>query len=129
MRHRIKKIKFRNGKDANRMLIKKLLLNFFKKGKIETTIKRGKVLKSFIDRLINLAKKNKKHLILKYIHNKKTVDFLVNKVVPLFSDRKTGFTSVKKMGKRLSDGSEMVILSWIKPIVISNKDENEKKQA
>lgn len=128
MKHRVKKIKFKHGKDANRMLIKKLLLNFVKKGKIKTTIKKGKVLKSLVDRLINLAKKNKKHLILKYINNKKTAEFLVNKVAPIFSDRMTGFTSIKKMGKRLSDGSEMVILSWIKPVVISNKDGDEKKQ-
>lgn len=128
MRHRVKKIKFKKGKDANKMLVKKLLLNFIKKGKIKTTIKKGKVLRTVVDRLINLAKENKKNLILKYINNKKITEFLINKVVPVFSERKTGFTSIKKIGKRLSDGSEMVILSWVKPVVISNKDKNEKKQ-
>ncbi len=128
MKHRVKKIKFKKGKDANKMLVKKLLLNFVKRGKIKTTIKRGKVLKAAIDKLMNLAKENKKNLILKYINNKKLTEFLMNKVVPVFSERKTGFTSIKKIGKRLSDGSEMVILSWIKPVIISNKNENEKKQ-
>ncbi len=127
MKHRVKKIKFRKGRDANKMLVKKLIINFVKKGKIKTTIKKGKVLRSVVDRLINLAKENKKHLVLKYINNKKITEFLINKVAPVFSERKTGFTSVKKIGKRLSDGSEMVILSWVKPVVISKKDKNEKK--
>lgn len=130
MRHRVKKIKFKKGKDANKLMIKKLLVNFIRKGKIKTTIKKGKILKSLVDKVVNLAKKNKAYLISKYINNKKIVEFFVNKIVPIFSDRETGFTSIKKLGKRLSDGSEMVVLTWIKPvIVISNKNKNEKKQA
>ncbi len=128
MKHLIKKNKFSQGKDANRMLVRKLIINFVKRGKIKTTLKKGKALKAELDRLVNLAKQNKRELILKYTNNKKITDFLIDKVVPVFSERKTGFTTIKKIGKRLSDGAEMLVLSWAKPVIISSQEKNEKKQ-
>ena len=56
MRHRIKKIKFKQGKDANTMMLRKLTVNFIRHGKITTTLHRVKVLKSQIERLVEKMK-------------------------------------------------------------------------
>ena len=67
MRHRVKKIKFSKGKDANEMLLKKLLSNFLIQGKITTTQKKAKAVKSGIDRIVSKSKNktqsNKNYLL------------------------------------------------------------------
>ena len=52
MKHQISKVKFRGGKDANKMLIKKLLYNFFSHGSIVTTAAKAKALKMFVEKLV-----------------------------------------------------------------------------
>ena len=56
MRHRVKKIKFSNGVDANRALVRKLAVNFFLKGKLSTTLSRAKAMKPVIEKLIEKMK-------------------------------------------------------------------------
>lgn len=126
MRHRVKKNKFKYGKDANKMIIIKLVKNFLKTGEITTTTKKIKLLRTQIDQLVNKAKKKKINYLVSKINNQKLVDFLVNKVVPVFNDRVSGYTTFKKLTTRLSDGSELARLTWVKPVVISQKKIKEK---
>lgn len=128
MRHKIKKNKFKYGKDANKIIIKKLVVNFLKKGEIITTLKKVKILRSQIERLVSQAKKKKINELLKKINNLKLVNFLTSKVVSAFEDRNSGYTTFKRVKIRLSDGSELAKLKWIKPVVISQKKIKEKNE-
>lgn len=128
MRHRVKKNKFKYGKDANKMVIIKLVNNFLKRGEITTTTKKIKLLRSQIDQLVNQAKKKKINYLLRKINNRRLVNFLINKVIPVFNDRVSGYTTLKKVTVRLSDGSELSRLMWAKPIVISQKKVKEKNE-
>lgn len=128
MEHKTKKIKFKYGKDANKMIIRKLIVNFLKRGEITTTVKKIKVLKAQIDRLVSYAKKKKINELLKKINNLRLVNFLINKVVPVFKDRNSGYTTFKRVKIRLSDGSELAKLKWVKPVVISQKKIKEKNE-
>jgi len=127
MRHRVKKIKFKNGKDASKMLVKKLIKNFLKRGKLKTTLKRAKVLRSMIDRIISQAKKDKRELVNKKINDKKLIKIVFEKIVPVFQKRNSGFVKFKKLGYRLSDGSEMVEMTWTEPIIISETKKQKEK--
>jgi large subunit ribosomal protein L17 len=129
MRHRVKKIKFKNGKDASKMLVKKLVKNFLERGKLKTTLKRAKVLRSVIDRIISQAKKDKKELVGKKINDKQLVKIVFEKIVPVFQKRNSGFVKFKKLGYRLSDGSEMVEVTWTEPVVISEAKKQKEKHA
>jgi large subunit ribosomal protein L17 len=127
MRHRVKKIKFKNGKDASKMLVKKLIKNFLKRGKLKTTLKRAKILRSMIDRIISQAKKDKRELVNKKINDKKLIKIVFEKIVPVFQKRNSGFVKFKKLGYRLSDGSEMVEMTWTEPIIISETKKQKEK--
>jgi large subunit ribosomal protein L17 len=129
MRHRVKKIKFKNGKDASKMLVKKLVKNFLERGKLKTTLKRAKVLRPMIDRIISQAKKDKKELVGKKINDKQLVKIVFEKIVPVFQKRNSGFVKFKKLGYRLSDGSEMVEVTWTEPVVISEAKRQKEKHA
>ncbi len=119
MRHRVKKIKLKGGKDANKMLMFKLANNFLSNEMIITTAKKGKLAKSYIERLIDKSKiKNEanKNYLLRFIHNKKLVNFLFDKVGSALKDVRGGYLKITKIGRRDSDGSEMVKLEWAHPI-------------
>lgn len=129
MRHRVKKIKFKKGKDAAKMTARKLINNFLLRGKIKTTLKKAKILKSLIDKVVSQAKKNKKEWLMKKLANEKTVKLLLEKIVPVFKKRESGFTTMKKILPRLSDGSVMATLSWVEPVVISENKKGKEKNA
>jgi len=129
MRHRVKKIKFKKGKDATKMVLRKLAVNFIKKGKIRTTLKKAKVLKSIIDKIVSQAKKNKKEWLTKHLVDKKIVTILIEKVAPVFATRKSGFVKIKKLIPRLSDGSQLAELTWVEPVIISETKKAKEKNA
>lgn len=107
MRHRVKKIKVKGGKDANRMLIRKLTTSFFSKGQLRTTLNRAKILKSHIEKLIDKVKTkrqpNKNYLLVENLKN----------VVG-------GYVRVVKLGRREGDGSPMARLEWAHPLKKNN---------
>lgn len=130
MRHRVKKIKFRAGTDANKMLVKKLIYNFLLVGKISSTLKKVKVLKSLVEKAVEKAKeKNEanKNYLLRYVTDKKTMNLLFETIGPTLKDKTGGYVRVVKLGVRNSDGSEMARLEWAYPIVIETPKEKSPK--
>ncbi len=124
-------VKFRQGADANKMLLRKLLKNFIVKGKIITTRKKAKFLKSNIERVMIYAKKDSQatqNKLRSALADTK-VEILVKKqVAPVFKDKTSGFTKITYLPKRLSDSSDMARLEWSLPVVIEEeKEESEKK--
>lgn len=116
MRHRVKKIKVRSGKDANSMLVRKLVLNFLKKGSIRTTLKKAKLVKPVVERLVDKAKKNNeasRNVILRKLGHKEFIETLLKEIGPRFGTRIGGYVRIVKDQQRGSDGSEMAIVKWI----------------
>lgn len=121
MYHRVKKIKFRQGKDANKMLVKKLSINFLAKGRITTTLKKVKVLKGIIEKLVEKAKEQSeanKNYLKQYVTDKQTMKFLFETVGPALKKTIGGYVKVVRLGRRDSDGAEVARLEWAYPIVI-----------
>ncbi len=128
MYHRVKKIKFRAGRDANKMLIKKLLYNFFSNGKITTTLKKAKVLKSVVEKLVQKTKEKteaNKNFLLRYITSKKMTKFLFNTVGPTLKDKAGGYVRILRLGARSSDGSETAKLEWAYPVLVEKPTEKQ----
>ncbi|GIW64072.1 MAG: 50S ribosomal protein L17 [Patescibacteria group bacterium] len=123
MRHRVKKIKFSFGKDANKMLMRKLTVNFFRSGYLETTLAKAKVLKSHLEKLVSKAKdktKTNEKVLLKYLGNQKLVKDLFNKVPHSFKGINGGYVKITKLDYRDGDGSLMAKLEWAHPIIEDN---------
>ena len=125
MRHRVKKIKFRFGKDHNKMLMRKLVWNFLKHGKITTTLPRARALKSFLERIISKAKEKteaNKNVLLRQIAKPEVVEYLFEKIGPFFKTRIGGYVRIVKLLPRQSDGARMARVEWVeKPIVKKRK--------
>lgn len=136
MKHRVKNIKFNRGQDANQMMVKKLLYNFLKSSALVITEKRGKALKSYLDRILSKTKEqteSNKNYLLRYFPQKHFVDVLFAQVGPSIQNINGGYTSLTKLNQRDSDGAYMVKIQWAHPISInwdgSKKEESVEKRA
>jgi len=136
---KITKKRFSFGKDANKMLERKLLKNFIMHGKLTSTEKKIKFIIPTIEKIISTAKKNteaSKNIINKKISDKKIVNIIINNIIPVFKERSSGFTKYYRLFNRISDGTTMARLEWTEPVVIEKKikvkkvkkDENKNKK-
>lgn len=121
MRHRMKKLKLGYGRDSTRMLSRQLLRNFFLHGKMETTLSKARVLKTFVEQAVMKTKINSeanKNVLLKMLEDKRLVKNLFANVGSALKDKNGGYVRVIKLGQRESDGAPMARLVWAYPVVL-----------
>ena len=124
MRHRVKKIKFKGGHDATRMLVRQLLKSFILAGHMTSSPTKIAVLRSRIEVLVHKAKNNSqadRNYIFKSIADKKIVGILFTKIAPVFKDRTGGYVRVIKLSKRGLDNKELARLEWVSPVILEEK--------
>lgn len=128
MRHGFKKAKFADGQDADRMLMRKLTVNFFLNGKISTTMSKVKALKPEVEKMVTKVKSgteaDKNYLLKKLGDSKKALDKIFKDISSQLSQFKSGYTKIVKLGYRDSDGAATATLVWAHPVVMS-KDAKE----
>ncbi|MBI4009542.1 50S ribosomal protein L17 [Candidatus Roizmanbacteria bacterium] len=131
MRHRVKKIKLSQGKDANKMLLRKLVVNFITHGKIETTLNRVKVLKTEIEKLVEKAKEKKeanKNYLQRILNDQRFTDKIFDQIGQALKDKVGGYVRIVKLGRRDSDGAEFAKMEWVYPVVLDEKKEQIKEK-
>jgi len=120
MRHRVKKLKFSNGVDANRAIVRKLALNFFLNGKLATTLSRAKAIKPVIEKLIEKMKVKTEANVnyLKHkLNNSEVIKIAYKDISPVIAKINGGYIRIIKLGKRESDGAEKARIEWVYPII------------
>ena len=106
MRHKKKGRKLGRKVGNRRALLMNLACQLIVHKKIKTTDPKAKELRSYIEPLITLAKKNSLHLrrlVIKKIPKKNIVRILFEEIAPIFSDRPGGYTRITKLGYRDND--------------------------
>ena len=114
MNHKKKNKKLNLPTDQRLALLKGLALNFIKFNKIKTTSVRAKQAKSFIERLITIAKKDtvsSRRLLFSIINNKNFVKELTEKSKAISA--KSGYLKITKCGFRRGDSSEISQLELV----------------
>ena len=85
-------------------------------GRIKTTVPRAKEVRSVVDRLITVAKKDDLHArrqAAAVLKDKSIVRRLFEDIAPDLDDRNSGYTRILKLGPRLGDGAEAVYLELV----------------
>ena len=136
MRHKLAYRKLNRTSEHRKALFKNMLNSLIKYEQITTTLPKAKELKSKIDKVITLGKKNnlssKKDLYAK-LQSKESVDKLIKKLSQRYEKRKGGYSRIIKAGFRYGDDAPMSIIELVdrdtqaKKIDIKKKDENLKK--
>ena len=119
MRHKKKGRKLGRKVGNRRALLMNLACQLIVHKKIKTTDPKAKELRSYIEPLITLAKKNSLHsrrLVIKKIPKKNIVRILFEEIAPLFSDRPGGYTRITKLGYRDNDRAPVSVIEFVESI-------------
>lgn len=132
MKKRIKGRKLSRGQGARRALFRSLIRALIVYGRIVTTKAKAKTVQKQVDKLVNLAKKDsvaKKRRVYAILGNdRRTSDYLFNKIAPIFKDRVGGYTRILYLPRRRGDAAEMARLEWVKEIRLSVEDKSDKSK-
>ena len=116
MRHSVRKKIFHRSRDQRRALIKILMHHLVMKGRIKTTTARAKYLRSKIEKLVTLAKKQdlaKLRYLLSQLP-KKSAYKLFNEIAPRYQERPGGYTRIIKLPlRRKKDGAELSLIEFV----------------
>ena len=123
MRHNVYGYKLSRKKDVRNGLRRNLITQLFTYSRIKTTHAKAMAIRGDAERLITLArnsnkasevdKLNARRLAAARLNNAEMVKKLFDEIAPRFETRNGGYTRIYKLGPRLGDSSEMVILELV----------------
>ena len=131
MRHKKKGRKLGRKVGNRKALLMNLACQLIIHKKIKTTDPKAKELRSFIEPLITLAKKNDLHsrrLAIKKIPKKNIVKILFEQIAPVFNNRAGGYTRITKLGLRDNDRAPVSIIEFVDSIETSLAESTESKK-
>jgi len=116
MRHRKKTVKLGRKTAHRNELLANLACALIDRKRITTTLPKAKAARSLAERMVTLGKKGTladRRRAISILKKKDSVKELFDAIAPGFSGRSGGYTRIVKLGRRMSDGSEMAILEWV----------------
>ncbi|MBI3984863.1 MAG: 50S ribosomal protein L17 [Candidatus Levybacteria bacterium] len=125
--------KLKRDKNERAALFKSLMTSLVLKESIKTTEGKAKAIKPEIDKLVTLAKKGTNISLQKIQGSLSHIayDRFVSFVAPRFKERNGGYTRIIRIGGRVGDEAQMVILEWVEksdvPYVKPVKEKTVKK--
>jgi large subunit ribosomal protein L17 len=123
MRHRVAGYRLDRSKDTRAGLRRTLVNQLFTYERIETTRAKALAMRGDAERLITLArnsakgsdtdKVNARRTAAARLNNPEMVKKLFDDIAPRFSTRNGGYTRMLKLGPRLGDAADMVLLELV----------------
>ncbi|HRT04500.1 MAG TPA: 50S ribosomal protein L17 [Kiritimatiellia bacterium] len=116
MRHRKNTVKLGRTSSQREALFASLVSNLILAKRVKTTLPKARAAKRMADKLVTVGKQGTlaaRRRALSLLKQEKAVAELFAAVAPAMKDRAGGYTRVLKLGKRMSDSSEMCLLEWV----------------
>jgi large subunit ribosomal protein L17 len=123
MRHRVAGRHLNRTTSHRQAMFRNLVTELFRHGRIKTTQAKAKAIRSDVEKLITVAKKvspddavarmNARRRVDRYVREKSVAVKLFDEIAPRYVDRPGGYTRIYKLGPRLGDGAEMVVLELV----------------
>ena len=125
MRHQVKGYRLNRSMGHRTSLRRTMIKQLFEHEKIQTTLAKAKSIQPDAEKLITLArnvqkgddllKVNARRQVAASLGNNsgEIVKKLFDDIAPRFSSRKGGYTRLLKLGPRLGDNAEMVLLELV----------------
>jgi large subunit ribosomal protein L17 len=116
MRHRKKTVKLGRTSAHRNELLANLVCALIDNKRIKTTLPKAKAARSLAEKMVTLGKKGTlaaRRNAISTLKQTDSVKELFESVAPTFADRAGGYTRIVKLGRRISDSSEMVLLEWV----------------
>ncbi len=128
MRHRKKGRKLGRKNGNRKALLMNLASQLITNKRIKTTDAKAKELRSFIEPLVTIAKKDVLHarrMVVKKLPHKNIVTSLFKEIAPKYVDRPGGYTRIIKLGYRDNDRAPVSIIEFVDMAKVSSSEEKE----
>ena len=128
MRHKKKGRKLGRKVGNRKALLMNLASQMITHKRIKTTDAKAKELRTFIEPLITLAKKNDIHsrrMVVRKLPNKNIVRTLFDDIAPKYADRPGGYTRIVKLGYRDNDRASVSIIEFVDMVDVPSSEEKE----
>ena len=99
-----------------KMMLRNLVTDLLKYGKLETTLMRAKETRRIAEKMITLGKRGDLHArrqVLAYVKDEDVVSKLFDEIAPKYENRQGGYTRILKLGPRQGDVAEAVFLELV----------------
>jgi large subunit ribosomal protein L17 len=123
MRHQVSGYRLGRTTGARLALRRNLIKQFFTHERIQTTRAKAAAIRGEAERLITIArnsaqgsdidKVNARRLVISRLGDNQMVKRLFDEIAPRFANRNGGYTRMLKLGPRMGDSAEMVILELV----------------
>jgi large subunit ribosomal protein L17 len=125
MRHHIAGRHLNRSSSHRVALFRNLMTELFRYDKIETTYAKAMSVRSQAEHLLTLAKRGKtkrdatlpdiaeRRLVAAILTDPDVVKRLFNEIAPKYMERHGGYTRISRLGPRLGDCAEMVLLELV----------------
>ena len=116
MRHRKKTVKLGRTSAHRNELLANLVCGLIEHRRIKTTVAKAKAARSLAEKMVTLGKKGTlaaRRQAIATLKQEGLVRVLFDEIAPGFENRAGGYTRILKLGRRMSDSSEMVLLEWV----------------
>ncbi len=132
MRHRKNTVKLGRTSAQRAALFASLVSNLILAKRVKTTLPKARAAKRLADKMVTVGKQGTlaaRRQALSFLKLEAAVAELFGAVAPAMKDRAGGYTRVIKLGKRMSDSSEMCLLEWVDFVPKAPKAKAEKAAA
>ena len=123
MRHQVSGYRLGRTSGARLALRRNLIKQFFTHERIQTTKAKAAAIRGEAERLITIArnsaeasdaeKVHARRLVISKLGDNQVINRLFDEIAPRFANRNGGYTRVLKLGPRMGDSAEMVILELV----------------
>ncbi|PIT88759.1 MAG: 50S ribosomal protein L17 [Candidatus Magasanikbacteria bacterium CG10_big_fil_rev_8_21_14_0_10_36_32] len=116
MRHLNKKKTLDRNKAGRRALLANLAESLILYEKIKTTKAKAKAVKSVVEKMVTIAKKNtlaSRRELIKKLYTKNAVQKLMDVLGPRYAEKKGGYTRMIALKSRIGDGAEESIIEFV----------------
>ena len=123
MRHNVAGYKLGRSKGARIALRRNLIKQFFIHERIQTTKAKAAAIRGEAEHMITIARNSAngsdsekvaaRRLVISKLGDNQLIKRLFDEIAPRFATRPGGYTRVTKLGPRLGDSAEMVILELV----------------
>jgi large subunit ribosomal protein L17 len=123
MRHQIAGYKLGRGKDQRAGLRRTMVKQLFEHERIQTTRAKAMFIRGEAEELITLARRSEKATDAEKVHARRLaaarlgdaamVRKLFDEIAPRYENRNGGYTRINRLGPRLGDAAEMVLIELV----------------
>jgi large subunit ribosomal protein L17 len=116
MRHRKNTVKLGRPAASRKALLSSLVCNFIEEQRIRTTLPKARLTRTLAEKMVTLGKSGTlpaRRRAMAVLRHHLPVKKLFESIAPQYKDRHGGYTRIVRLGRRGSDGSEMVLLEWV----------------